>query len=156
MARGPSRTVTREDVYDVMTARPGEPLTSKELAEELPVSSDTVYNRLRELETQERISTKKVGGRARIWWVPDTATYDTSKLNADGLKQRQIIDAMASRSDAGDAWTTAELSEVTPHSSDNLYHYLREMEEQGKVESKSVGARAKVWWLAQPTSVVAG
>lgn len=47
-----------------------EPWTSKEIAEHLPCSADTVYNRLRELHSQGKVRTKKVGSRARVWWLP--------------------------------------------------------------------------------------
>jgi len=154
MTRGPSRSLTRNDVFDLMSDRTDEPWTSTELAEELPVSSDTVYNRLRELETQERIRTKKVGGRARIWWVPAERTTSVDTQSAT-TTQGRIIETMAERTDAGNAWTTSELADQLPQSADSLYHHLRDLDEAGMLESKSVGSRAKVWWIPTTQAVTA-
>ncbi len=158
MTRGPSRTVTRQDIYDVMLDRSGEPYSASELAESLPVSKDTVYNRLRELETLERIKTKKVGGRARIWWIPVDAVYSKDVTTGQNTKEGRILEQMASRSDPGDAWTTSELADKLGESANNLYHYMRDLENAGKVRSKRVGARAKVWWLhpAETSPITAG
>lgn len=151
MARGPSRDVTRRDVYTTMrdSGESRRPWTTSALAKKLPCSSDTVYNRLRELQTLGEVETKKVGSRARIWWIPENDIApdipDTSTLTS--TVDRAIIEAMASRSDYGEAWTTTELEDTTGHDRDTIYKRLRDLEADNHVQSEKVGGRARVWWL---------
>jgi MarR-like DNA-binding transcriptional regulator SgrR of sgrS sRNA len=47
-----------------------EPLTATEIATELDCSRRTALNKLHELESQTDLTSKKVGGRSRVWWIP--------------------------------------------------------------------------------------
>jgi len=47
-----------------------EPLTASEVAEELGCSRRTALNKLHELEGETELTSKKVGGRSRVWWIP--------------------------------------------------------------------------------------
>lgn len=72
---GPKRQYTRADVVELMRNGhddPKEPWTSTEVAEELGCDRQVAYDRLRELHTQGRVSSKKIGARGRVWWVNDT------------------------------------------------------------------------------------
>lgn len=154
MGRGPDRNVTREDVIEQMRSRsdPRCPWTASDLADELPCSSDTVYNRLRELETLGRIRTKKVGARARIWWVPRTdVTPAQPNIAATSAIDSAVMDAMARRDDAAEPWTTSELEAETGHGSDSIYNRLRELQKRGFVDSAKAGSRARVWWPTNPS-----
>lgn len=146
MTRGPNRTTKRSDVYDVMGSRTKEPWTTKELANELPVGTDTTYKRLRELETLDKIKTKKVGARARIWWIPTPMEDTGAAERVTGERETVVMNAMTGRDDASNAWTTSELEDETGVDSDTLYHVLRGMEDDGVIASKKVGSRARVWW----------
>ena len=72
--------VTPEDVLDVFAARddPTEPLTAPEVADALNCSRKTAYNKLQALSERGEITSKKVGGRSRVWWVPTDADADES------------------------------------------------------------------------------
>lgn len=61
-----------EDVTAVFEAREdyAEPLTASEIAERLDCSRRTALNKLHELESGTDITSKKVGGRSRVWWIP--------------------------------------------------------------------------------------
>lgn len=61
-----------EDVTSVFEARDdyAEPLTATEIAERLDCSRRTALNKLHELEDETNITSKKVGGRSRVWWIP--------------------------------------------------------------------------------------
>ena len=61
-----------EDVTAVFEAREdyAEPLTASEVAERLDCSRRTALNKLHELEAGTDITSKKVGGRSRVWWIP--------------------------------------------------------------------------------------
>lgn len=48
----------------------GTPLTTTEVADALDHSRRTVYNKLQRLVEQDYIETKKVGAKARVWWLP--------------------------------------------------------------------------------------
>lgn len=47
-----------------------EPLTASEVAEALGCSRRTALNKLNELEADTDVTSKKVGGRSRVWWIP--------------------------------------------------------------------------------------
>lgn len=47
-----------------------EPLTASEIAEKLGCSRRTALNKLHRLEEETDMTSKKVGGRSRVWWVP--------------------------------------------------------------------------------------
>ena len=50
--------------------RSGEPLTAPEVAEALGCARRTAHKKLTRLSEQDRLSTKKVGARGRVWWQP--------------------------------------------------------------------------------------
>jgi len=47
-----------------------EPLTASEVAEQLGCSRRTALNKLHELQGETDLTSKKVGGRSRVWWIP--------------------------------------------------------------------------------------
>lgn len=61
-----------EDVTAVFENRDdyAEPLTASEIADELGCSRRTALNKLHHLEEETDITSKKVGGRSRVWWIP--------------------------------------------------------------------------------------
>ena len=69
---GRKPATTTADVLDVFENRDdrAEPLTAPELAEDLNCSRRTALNKLHDLEDAGDVSSKKVGGRSKVWWVP--------------------------------------------------------------------------------------
>jgi predicted ArsR family transcriptional regulator len=63
---------TESDVVEIFRAREdyAEPLTASEVAEELGCSRRTALNRLHDLQAETDVTSKKVGGRSRVWWIP--------------------------------------------------------------------------------------
>ncbi len=47
-----------------------EPLTASEVADQLGCSRRTALNKLHELQEATDLTSKKVGGRSRVWWIP--------------------------------------------------------------------------------------
>ena len=47
-----------------------EPLTASEVADELGCSRRTALNKLHDLQEETDLTSKKVGGRSRVWWIP--------------------------------------------------------------------------------------
>ena len=64
--------ITPNDVLAVFRGRTdrAEPLTAIEVADELQCSRRTALNKLHDLEERGDVSSKKVGGRSRVWWRP--------------------------------------------------------------------------------------
>ena len=155
MTRGPDRTVERKDVLELF--EPGRPETSSTLAEDLPCHPDTVYNRLKELHELEEIETKKVGGRARVWWVYDpTRSVDHTLIDDDdyrSAKDPKILRELAKESESCEPMTSMEISDRIDETKDSCYNRLRVMDERGLIESLKAGATSKVWWIdEQPTT----
>jgi len=63
---------TESDVIEVFRSREdyAEPLTATEIAEELECSRRTALNKLHALAEETDVTSKKVGGRSRVWWIP--------------------------------------------------------------------------------------
>lgn len=63
---------TESDVVAVFKDREdyAEPLTANEVADALECSRRTALNRLHELQESTDVTSKKVGGRSRVWWIP--------------------------------------------------------------------------------------
>lgn len=63
---------TESDVIEVFRDRTdyAEPLTATEVAETLGCSRRTALNRLHDLQEETDVTSKKVGGRSRVWWIP--------------------------------------------------------------------------------------
>lgn len=67
---GRKRAVRRTEVLDEMRSRGGsEPWTATELADTFDVTNPTIYDRLAELRELGLVDSKRVGSRARVWWV---------------------------------------------------------------------------------------
>jgi len=70
----PGRDVEFElgDVTAVFEARDdyAEPLTAGEIAAELGCSRRTALNKLHALAEETDLTSKKVGARSRVWWIP--------------------------------------------------------------------------------------
>lgn len=63
---------TQSSVIEVFETREdyAEPLTATEVADRLGCSRRTALNKLHDLEDETDITSKKVGGRSRVWWIP--------------------------------------------------------------------------------------
>ena len=63
---------TESDVVDVFEGREdyAEPLTASEVAAELGCSRRTALDKLHALQETTDVTSKKVGGRSRVWWIP--------------------------------------------------------------------------------------
>lgn len=74
---GPGRkpTVSDEEILAVFVNADDPVLMADEVAESLPIGRRAVYNRLRSLEDQGVLQSKKTGARSTVWWYPgETST----------------------------------------------------------------------------------
>ncbi|GAB6879348.1 hypothetical protein JCM17823_16220 [Halorubrum gandharaense] len=74
---GPGRkpTVSDEEILAVFVNAEDPVLMADEVAESLPIGRRAVYNRLRSLEDQGVLQSKKTGARSTVWWYPgETST----------------------------------------------------------------------------------
>lgn len=62
---------TAEAVLKVLETSDDPVMTAKEIADHLEVSRDTVGRKLARLLEEEKVSQKKVGARAVVWWIQD-------------------------------------------------------------------------------------
>jgi len=78
---GPGRkpTVSDEEILAVFVNAEDPVLMADEVSESLSIGRRAVYNRLRSLEDQGVLQSKKTGARSTVWWYPGyTATEGTS------------------------------------------------------------------------------
>ncbi|MDG5776581.1 bacterio-opsin activator domain-containing protein [Haloarculaceae archaeon H-GB2-1] len=71
-------------------APPGTPLTTAEVAAEFDCTDRTIYNKLDALVEASELATKKVGARARVWWVPASGPPPDRDERNDDLLDRVI------------------------------------------------------------------
>lgn len=71
-AQGRETEFALSDITTVFEQRKdyAEPLTAQEIADEVGCSRRTALNKLNTLAEQTDITSKKVGGRSRVWWIP--------------------------------------------------------------------------------------
>lgn len=71
--RGPDPEYTLNDVLTIFNQRQDscEPLTAQEVAEMLDCSRPKAYELLKQLAEENAIVSKKVGARAKVWWIPE-------------------------------------------------------------------------------------
>ena len=63
-----TETVTLDDVHSVFEAVEGPVVTSGDVAEALDCSRETARRKLRTLETQDHVASRKTAGRV-VWWT---------------------------------------------------------------------------------------
>ena len=69
--RGPNPRVSDEEILQVFRQSADPVLTASEVATDLPIKRRSVYDRLSQLEEEDILESKKVGGRTTVWWLPD-------------------------------------------------------------------------------------
>jgi predicted ArsR family transcriptional regulator len=71
-SQGRNTEYTISDVTRVFESREdyAEPVTATEVAGELGCARRTALNKLHALEAETDVTSKKVGGRSRVWWIP--------------------------------------------------------------------------------------
>lgn len=69
---GPGRKpqVSDQEILQVFQDADDPVLIASEVAEHLPIGRRGVYNRLKSLEEEDLLRSKKVGGRSTVWWYP--------------------------------------------------------------------------------------
>ncbi|EMA70331.1 hypothetical protein C462_10807 [Halorubrum distributum JCM 13916] len=67
---GRKPTVSDEEILAVFVNAEDPVLMADEVAESLPIGRRAVYNRLRSLENQNILQSKKTGARSTVWWYP--------------------------------------------------------------------------------------
>lgn len=74
---GPDPTVSDEQILELFRDSDDPVLTASEIADQVDLTRRNVLNRLKDLETEGALRSKKVGGRSTVWWLPgETATAD--------------------------------------------------------------------------------
>lgn len=68
---GPKPDVPDSELLRLIASAPDPVVTSTELAEALDMSQQGAYNRLRSLEEDGYVRSRKVGASARVWWITD-------------------------------------------------------------------------------------
>lgn len=89
---GQNPRITPEDVETVFKKREdiAEPLTASEIGDMLNCTRRTALNKLNQLEEAGTVKSKKVGGRAKVWWVRvDRDDIEGHTRGVEGTSQRR-------------------------------------------------------------------
>jgi|AntRauMinimDraft_3_1070383.scaffolds.fasta_scaffold04278_2 predicted ArsR family transcriptional regulator len=66
------RTITDDEIVERMRAVSDPAFTTSELASEFGLTTEGIRGRLKQLESEDRIQSKKPSSRTVIWWVEDS------------------------------------------------------------------------------------
>ena len=81
--------VTEQDILKVFDAAEAPFLTTAEIAEELPVSSDAVYRRLERMCEKKLVGKKKTGARSVGWWATVAPRLDPAVADRAASADRE-------------------------------------------------------------------
>lgn len=71
------------------------------------------------------------------------------------VRRNDVIEAMGERADPREPWTVSELADRLGCGETTVYSRLRELKTQGRVDTKEVGASARVWWPTEALDPIA-
>lgn len=72
---GPDPTISDEQILELFRDSEDPILTASEIASQVDMTRRWVLDRLKDLEMEGHLQSKKVGGRSTVWWLPgETAT----------------------------------------------------------------------------------
>lgn len=66
-----TRTFSNEEVLEQIRRAPDPFVTAGELADHFDKENATLLDRLNELEDDGKVTSRHVGARAKVWWIPD-------------------------------------------------------------------------------------
>jgi len=75
---GRKPTVSDAEILRKIAAFPDPVITSVELADAIDMTQQGAYSRLESLESEGFVRSKKVGSRARVWWITDRGRQQLS------------------------------------------------------------------------------
>ena len=73
-------SVSDKEFLRLFAMSPDPILTAKEISEHLPISNQAVNKRLKRLENEEILTSKKVGSSARVYWLTADGRSELAKL----------------------------------------------------------------------------
>jgi hypothetical protein len=134
--------VSDSDLLDVFRSSTDPVLSTAEVADAVPIQRRGVLNRLRNLEADEELKSKQIGGRNTVWWLTADESGETPARDAapDSEGEHRPADSPAD-TDARDATPGAggylpDLTGKIPGDGDHLegriqavrdiYDYLKE------------------------------
>ena len=78
---GRKPTVSDEDILKEIALAPDPIVTAVEIAEDIEMTQQGAHSRLESLEEQSFVRSKKVGSRARVWWLTDLGRQQLAELS---------------------------------------------------------------------------
>ena len=137
------------DTIEALETASPEPLTNKEVAKRVGYSKPTAHNRLHELADDGVVLTKKVGAKARVWWVDaETPSPEVQETVTDAIAhptRRELAQALLNAHP--EPLTNKELADQAGCSKSTVQHYRDELADEAHVFTKKAGAKARVWWV---------
>ena len=119
-----------------------EPLTTAEVADAVGIAQRTALNKLNRLVDRGELATKKVGARARVWWIP---------ADVQGAREADATDSSTEPPDRpGDAVETrdgAHSGDVNPAAIDGVLEAWRPGRSADEREERRTVGRAVLAWL---------
>jgi len=129
---GRNPRVTDTDLLDVFRSTTDPVLSTAEVADAVPIKRRGTLNRLRRLEEEGRLESKRIGGRNTVWWLADHAgdavedrgaTPPADRPPQDGAEDGDAIAEAIARVNTPGSGETRERREQALR---EMYDYLKE------------------------------
>lgn len=125
--------VTEQDILKIFD-RTGEPMTAPEIAEELPITSDAVTYRLKNMKEKGLVERKKTGANAVVWWAKVAPRLDSDFAESveesdleNAVSHDELDEELDRREDGEDAFFAAPTFTTDEDDvSENVDEYLNE------------------------------
>jgi DNA-binding MarR family transcriptional regulator len=89
-----SSEVTEQDILLVFDSTDDPFMTAKEIADELPITRDAVLRRLKDMEDEGLVGSKRTGARAVGWWAKVAPKLDpelAEELEKKAEKRKEYV-----------------------------------------------------------------
>lgn len=141
---GRKPATTPEDVLAVFADRAdrAEPMTAPELADRLNCSRRTALNKLHDLADAGDVSSKKVGGRSKVWWVPIHDATPTAPDRRD--VGESTVETPARTSPVGNTGESTDADTDRLTAEDDLAATVREYLDANDIPPKTAHGRGAV------------
>ena len=80
---GEDTSVSDKELLRIFAMSPDPVLSAPEISEHLPISNQAVNKRLRRMERDETLKSKKVGSAAKVYWLTEEGKSQLAKLEFD-------------------------------------------------------------------------
>lgn len=125
---------TDQQIIDIIETAPDPVLTTKEIAEELPIGERSLRTRLTQLAEENEIVTKKVG-RSRVWYAVELLSFRDHQNRRDEIQEEPA--AFSPASELRDTAQSTDETRRDSESAESALELYKDLDPSGGPKVKS-------------------